>query len=299
MKKYTGVIGILLAMVLLFWLNEDGSRTGYQTVKLKVLTGEKRGTVLEANSSSAYLYGADCQEGMLVVAVLYESGDLLTASVYGYCRIPGLLAGVGLFFAAILWVGRKQGAYSILGLGFTFLCIIFVFLPMVYRGYSPILAAVCVTVLTTVVTMRLVAGRTKKAYIASMGTIFGVMTAGIMAFLISLLTKMDGYNVSDVESMVYIEQSTGIQVGELLFAGILIAALGAVMDVAMSVTSAVFEIGEKQPELSAGELMKSGMNIGRDVIGTMTNTLILAFTGGAINNLVSIYAYDYGVLQVF
>ena len=92
--------------------------------------------------------------------------------------------------------------------------------------------------------------------------------------------------------------STNIKIGDLLFAGILISSLGAVMDVGMSIASTLNELQEKKEIMSVKELFASGMNVGRDMMGTMSNTLILAFTGGSLNTLVFIYAYDYPYLQI-
>ena len=130
------------------------------------------------------------------------------------------------------------------------------------------------------------------------GTIFGVIIAGVFALIFGNVTSISGYNVSDIENLVYVGEMTDIQIGQLLFAGILIASLGAVMDVGMSISSTLCEIKEKNPSLTMKELFLSGMNVGRDMMGTMTNTLILAFTGGSINTLVFIYAYNYQYLQI-
>ena len=83
-----------------------------------------------------------------------------------------------------------------------------------------------------------------------------------------------------------------------MFAGILISALGAVMDVAMSVASTINEIHDKNTKLDTKELFKSGINVGKDMMGTMSNTLILAFAGGSINTFVYIYSYNYQYYQV-
>ena len=93
-------------------------------------------------------------------------------------------------------------------------------------------------------------------------------------------------------------EQVGIEVGELLFAGILIAALGAVMDVSMSISSTLQEIHDKNPGLTGRQLFHSGMTVGKDMMGTMSNTLILAFAGGSINTLVLFYAYAYSYTQI-
>ena len=104
--------------------------------------------------------------------------------------------------------------------------------------------------------------------------------------------------MSNIETLSYVGQLTDIKIGGLLFSGILIASLGAVMDVAMSVSSAISEIHDKAPELSSLELFKSGMNVGRDMMGTMSNTLILAFVGSAVSELVINYAYNLPFRQI-
>lgn len=131
---------------------------GDQMVQLKLLTGEQASETVQATSSSAYLYGVHCTVGMKVIAIVSESGGELVTSVYGYNRVPALYAIVGLFLLSILIIGGKRGLYAVIGLLFTFVSIIWFFLPALYRGWSPILAAIVVVILTTLVTMYLVGG---------------------------------------------------------------------------------------------------------------------------------------------
>ena len=93
---------------------------------------------------------------------------------------------------------------------------------------------------------------------------------------------MTGFNVDDIENLIYVGQNSRLDIGGMLFSGILIASLGAVMDVAMSVSTSLHEIKEQRPDITAKEIFKSGINIGRDMIGTMSNTLILAYAGGSL-----------------
>ncbi len=279
-------------------VTESGNIVGTQTVMLKLLSGAHKGELVQANSSSGYLFGAHCEVGMKVVAIVSESGDEMAASVYTYNREPAVWLMVGLFVLALLLIGGKKGVASVASLGFTMVCIFFLFLPMIYRGGSPVLAAVFVVAVTTVVTMFFIDGFSKKSLAAMAGTVSGVVVAGLFAWLFGKVVHISGYNVSDIENLIYVEGMTDIKIGELLFAGILIAALGAVMDVGMSISSTINELKEKKPEMRAKELFISGITVGRDMMGTMSNTLILAFTGGSINTLVFIYAYDYQYRQI-
>lgn len=277
---------------------ENGSIVGNQKVLLEIQSGAYKGEKIEASSSASYLFGAHCEEGMHVVAIVSESNDEVIATVYSVNRSWAIFAMVLIFFLVVFLIGGKKGLSSIAGLVFALICIVFVFLPMIYRGISPILSAIFVIIVTTIATMYFIDGLTAKSITAICGTIGGVIVSGIYAWIFGKITQISGFNVSDIENLVYVGEQTGIQIGELLFAGILIAALGAVMDVGMSIAATQQEILQKKPDLSAKELFYSGMNVGKDMMGTMSNTLILAFAGGSLNTLVYLYAYNYSYLQM-
>ncbi|MFT8314898.1 MAG: YibE/F family protein [Clostridium sp.] len=279
-------------------IQKDGSRVGNQEVRVKMLSGDMKGKILNATSFSGYLYGADCKKNMKVIVSLSKSQNNYAASVYSYDREPILYGFVGLFILILWLIGGRKGFKSAIALIFTFICVIFLFIPMLYKGYSPFLAAVIVGILTTIVTMYLIAGLSVKTIASILGTVMGVVIAGIFATGFGYFAKISGYNVTEVEELVYLGAKAHLDVGGILFAGILIASLGAVMDVSISVASTINEIYDKNAELTSRELFASGINVGRDMMGTMSNTLILAFTGGAINTLILIYSYDMKYNQI-
>lgn len=272
-------------------IQEDGSRIGYQKVMLKVLSGKLKGQLIEVTSFAGYLYGADCTVGMKVIASISKYEDNASAAVYSYDRSNIIYIFVGLFLLMLWIIGGKKGFKSAIGLVFTFICIIYLFLPMLYKGYSPFLSAVIVIILITIVSLYLIDGITKKSISAMIGTIIGVIIAGICAAGFGYVAKISGYNVSEVEELVFVANNTELKVGGILFSAILIASLGAVMDVSMSISSTLTEIYNHNKNIGRVELFKSGINVGRDMMGTMSNTLILAFTGGSINTLILNYAY--------
>lgn len=277
---------------------ESGNQIGDQIVSLQLLSGKYKGNKVEAVSSSSYLYGAHCENGMRVIAEVNESEDDLYVTVYSQDRTWMLYAILALFACTLCVIGGKKGLSSAAALAFTFICIVFLFLPMIYRGISPILAAAAVAALTTFVTMYLIGGLSGKSITAMAGTVAGVAVSAVLALGFGYLTGISGYNVPDIEQLEYVGQMTDIRIGELLYAGILISALGAVMDVAMSVSSTVCEIHYRNPSLGRKELFSSGIRVGKDMMGTMSNTLILAFTGSSINTLVFMYAYSYSSVQI-
>lgn len=279
-------------------VQQDGSRVGNQLVKVRILTGDKKGQVFDATSPSGYLYGANCTENMKVIVSISTSGNSSAVSVYNYDREPIIYAFLALFLLMIWLIGGKRGLKSALGLVFTFICIIFLFIPMLYKGYSPLLSAVIIAILISIVSICLVGGLTIKTISAILGTIIGVVISGGVAITFGHFANISGYNVSEIEELIFISNNANLKVSGLLFAATLIASLGAVMDVSISVASTINELYINNPNLTKKELFSSGVNVGRDIIGAMSNTLILAYTGGAINTMILIYSYNMKYNQI-
>lgn len=279
-------------------LNSDGVRVGYQLLLVEILSSDYKGEVLEATSAEGNLFGAVCEENDKIIVQLSVSGDNKTVSVYSKDRTVQIFVFIGVFLLLVCLIGGKNGVKAVVGLAFTVVAIIFIYLPMIYCGFSPFWAAVIIALVTTIVTMYLIGGFSIKTLCSITGTVIGVLVSGISAWLFGLAADIDGYNVSNIETLAYVGQNTKINIGGLLFSGILIASLGAVMDVAMSVSSAICEIKDKSPNLTGRQLFKSGMNVGRDMMGTMSNTLILAFVGSSVSTLVINYAYDLPFRQI-
>ena len=245
---------------------------GNQVVRIRITSGKYKGESCEAQSPYANHSGAKCFPGLRVIILVNENSEgTLTASVYNYDRGNGLI--------------------------FTFVCILFLYLPLMYIGVSPFGAATLTAVLVTVVVMFLIGGWSYKTLCSILGTIAGVLISGVIAAVFGHFSHISGLNVSDVETLAYIAQNSRLDVSGVLFSGILIASLGAVMDVSMSVASTIAEIRANSPDLGKGELFRSGINVGRDMMGTMSNTLILAFAGSSINTLIMIYSYSMPYLE--
>lgn len=219
-------------------------------------------------------------------------------TVYNYYRANTQYIFIFIFFAAICIIGGKKGFRSVLGLVFTLACIIFLFVPLLYRGYSPILSSIIVIIITTCVTLFLLNSWSAKTLSAILGTISGVIIAGIIEFIFGHFAHLTGLNLTGVESLNMISNVSGMKVYQLLTAGILIASLGAVMDLSISIASSIQEIYISNNNISKKELFKSGMNVGKDMMGTMSNTLILAFTGASLTMLIIIYSYNVSYNQL-
>lgn len=279
-------------------VQQDGSRVGEQRVRVRLSSGSHKGEEIETSSPSGYLFGAPCVKGMKVIIMQSVAGDTLVTSVYAQDRGSVILIFALLYLLVLCWIGGKQGLRGALGLIYTVAAIFFLFIPLVYLGYSPFWMAVLVCLLTTFVSMTLIGGFSRKTLAATLGTSAGVIIAGLVAMAFSLFSGISGWNVSNIEHLMTLWYTENIRVGDLLFAGLLISALGAVMDVAMSISSTMQEILQQRPDLGRKELIKAGFRVGRDMMGTDSNTLILAFAGGSVSVLLLNYAYQLPLLQI-
>ena len=279
-------------------LQADGTRSGEQVVTVKMTTGVRKGEVIQMTSASGFLFGTACTPGLHVIVVQSVSGDSTVSSVYSRDRGGVILLFGLLYLVALIAVGGRQGLKASAGLIITFFIIIFIWIPLIYLRVSPIRSAVVICALTTILTFWCIGGISRKTITATLGTVSGVVIAGIFAEIFSLATGISGWNVSNIETLLTIWESNRIKVGGLLFAGILISALGAEMDVAMSISSSMQEVCRQNPGISRWELFCAGMRVGRDMMGTDSNTLLLAFVGTEVSQLVLNFAYDLPAAQI-
>lgn len=272
---------------------------GTQTVQAVITQGKFKGAACELQNANTYQRGAFCMPGTKIIATVSPAADgSLHGSIYNYDRSQMLYLLLILFAAALLLVGRKKGAAALYALVFTGICVVCLYLPLMYHGIDAILSAVLTAVVILVVSNYIFNGWTSKTLCAILGTTAGVLLSGLLAWALGTRFHLTGFHSADGEGLIYIANHSHLTVGNVLFAGILISSLGAVMDVSLSIVSALYELHRNAPQLSAGELFHSGMNIGHDMMGTMSNTLILAYAGSATSTLLTVYAYQMPYLQV-
>ncbi|MCL2225060.1 MAG: YibE/F family protein [Defluviitaleaceae bacterium] len=284
----------------------QGMYLGRQVVEVEVLEGIHAGSILQFENIITRFFNHLSREGMtILVNIISESvmggadGEtiIIHTEMFGHSREGFMFGFIGLFFLVLIAVGRKKGLYSAISLLFTISTVIFFMLPFILRGHSPVLIAVITALLTMVFSIFMISDISMKSFAAIGGTFAGVTAAGIISVVAGRLAHISGMQMDHAEEVIFRVGRTAwdetiiVHVPQLLSAGIIIAALGAVMDVGMSISSAVFEIKELTPNAKVKRLYQSGMNIGRDIMGTMTNTLILAFAGSSITALVVIALY--------
>lgn len=270
----------------------DGGYRGDQLLIVEVLTGEYAGKQLQVYNYVGPLYGGPLREGdTAVLAISTYSDGTYTGTVFEFDRLFPLVVVILLFVGATVLVGGKTGAKSLIGLLVTLACLFFILIPGLMKGASTLLLVFAVCAFIAVISLTIMGGVEKKTACAMLGTIAGTGVALLFALIAQALTRIDGLRLEDVEPLLQLRQQ-GMDIGlrGLLAGGIAISALGAVMDVAMGISSAMCEVKAANPKMSPRKLFRSGMNIGRDMVGTMTNTLILAFLGSSFTLILYLYS---------
>ncbi|MTI49257.1 MAG: YibE/F family protein [Firmicutes bacterium] len=272
-----------------------------QLVKVKVTTGKYKNEIflVENNLSGNRAFDIVVEKGSNVILSIQETPEgVPNVYIADFVRDTYLYIILALFAILLIVIGKMKGLKSLITLSVTAFVVLKVMLPLFLKGYNPIWVTVLSAFFITVITFVIIGGLNIKSISAIIGTLGGVLIAGTLAYVIGKTARLTGLSSEEAHMLMFIPQNIDFNFQGLLFAGIIIGALGAVMDVAMSVASSMFEIREINPDISPTELMKSGMNVGKDIMGTMSNTLILAYTGSSIPLILVFMAYEASLVKI-
>ena len=279
--------------------NVEGRRVGDQELEIQILSGDHKDEIMTVTNYMSALFNVDVQQGdRIIVRIMTDENGSYYASVFNYDR--GIVLGGFLlvFFILLAALGGKKGLGALAGLLLTLGCIWFILIPCLLRGVPAIPVTIAVSAVSAAAGLIFLNGYSKKTFCAVCGCVGGVLVSGIAAAVVGILSPMNGFNMQEAENLILYGADEGLKVSGLLVCGVLISALGAVMDVALGIASSVWEMKEQNPDASVGSLFRSGMQIGKDAMGTMANTLILAFAGSSLNMLILVQTYDIPFLQL-
>lgn len=270
----------------------EGKYRGNQLLEVKILDGKEKGETFEVYNSLSSLHNTFGKPGLKAIFTIRETNGKINVWLYNQKRENYIYGLSFIFLLLVCILGKMKGVKSILSLIFTGAVIIYILIPIMFSGINPIPFTVLLASIITLVSFLLIGGYERKTYSAIIGAIFGITLAGTISYIAGIIMNLSGINMEGGEQLLYIAKGHKLQVQGLLFVAILIGSLGAVMDVSMSIASSVNEIYENNPILTGKQLFISAMNIGRDIMGTMVNTLILAFAGGALPTMMMIWGYN-------
>ncbi|MCL2559896.1 MAG: YibE/F family protein [Turicibacter sp.] len=270
----------------------EAVRRGNMVIELELLTGTYAGQIGQVSYHVSPLFQVTATEGdVLSVRVGRVTNTSFDVLVHNHERTLLLVGLVVVFFLALSLIGGKKGFQAVLSLAFTLVSIVFLLIPLLVRGYNAITVTIGILAVVTVISLLLIGGFTKKSAVAIIGCMSGVVFAAMLATFSGHVAGISGFNMEEAEALLSISMDTELQISGLFISGILIASLGAVMDISMTIASAAEEIVTANRKITSKELFKSSMNVGRDAMGTMSNTLILAFIGTGLNMIIMIFAY--------
>lgn len=276
-------------------LDKNAGSIKEQKVNVMINTGKHKGENLEilntvdtSSMSDDYLLNKGDE---ILISLEEENGSIVKGYMYQYVRDKYILYLIAIFVALMIIIGGIKGIKSIFTLSLTVLAILKLLPTLLLKGYNPIKTSIAISIGIIIFTLLIVNGGNRKTLSSIIGTSCGVAIAGLIAIIVGNLAKLTGYGTEESQMLMYIPQNIKFDYKGLLFAAILMGALGAIMDVSMSIASAMNEINDANPDMSATSLMKAGMSVGRDIMGTMSNTLILAYVGASLQSILLLIAY--------
>ena len=253
-----------------------------QAIEVKLLTGQFKGETVELDNllTGNPYYDIKLQKNTKVILHAEDNGNGVEFSIEDIKRSNSLTWLSLLFCGLLIYVGRKKGLYSLMSIGVTVALITHLLSPMILHGINPVFASILVCLLSTAVTMYSVGGFNAKSTSAVIGAVLSLAFAGLLSFITMITAHLTGF--TEETSMFLYTAHPELDFIGITIATMILATLGAVMDVAMSIASTINEIYEIDKTKGIKELFTSGMNVGKDIIGTMANTLILVYMGGSL-----------------
>ena len=273
----------------------------YQHVKVKLLTGDFKGKVYTLRNTIDQInpYKLIFKKGEKILLYQYEeNGHLTGLKIFERSKENSLYFLVGIFILSMIAIGGIKGLKAFITLFLTVVVVIFFLVPLLVKGYSPIPITIVAVGIITVITLFIVSGINRKTLAGILGTVLGTIIAGVLAMGVSNYTQLVGMGSEDMQALVYGSNGHFLDYRGILFSGVIIGALGAVMDVAISIASSMWEIEELNPEITNKQLIKSGMNIGKDIMGAMSNTLILAYVGSSLSLIMVFVSFKLSFCEI-
>lgn len=273
----------------------------YQHLKVEILDGSHKGETLtirhtiERIMPGYYIFKTGDK---LLVRATEDDGKIETVKIQEKVRDVQVYLIVGLFVAMLLIIGGLSGLKTLISLVIAVAMIFFGYIPLIIRGVNPILASLGISIPVVIITLIIISGRNIKTIVAIIGTSLGVIISGILALVFGNFAHLTGLANDSSISLAYIPHFRNLDYKGILFGTILIGAIGAIMDVAISIASALYEINDLDKNISKKNMIVSGMNIGKDMMGSMSNTLILAYVGTTLHLIILFIVYKIRFVEI-
>ena len=260
--------------------------------------GERRGEVITFTQSTRFLFerfNRVAHEGDRIMIVLSAVG---TWNFIDYVRIYNVAILGAVFIVMLVIFGKFKGFNSVLSLGLTCLGIFSVFLPSVLSGRNIYVSSILICIYAIITTIFIINGVNKKSSAAVAGCLGGVLAAGLLTFFMSRTMQLTGIIQSESRVLLNLPLEYPIDLNAIIFAGIIIGAVGAIIDMAVSISSALWELKIQMPDASFKDIFTSGITIGKDILGSSINTLVLAYIGSSLTVVLFLISHFNSVLRI-
>jgi len=275
-------------------------RTGEQICTVRILAGKFEGREVTAINllSGSLSQDKEFQPGdIALVVVSCREETISSVTMVDHYRIGWELALLALFAALLVLFSGPVGIRALLSFLITVLSIWKILIPVCLKGGDPILWGLIIVGLLTVIIIVFVYGIERKSLVAILGSMLGVVTAGILGSCFTTIFKIHGAIMTDSESLLYAGYQD-LNLTRIFMAGIFIGASGAMMDLAVDITSGISEVIGKNPNIGRWEAVGSGIRIGQAATGTMTTTLLLAYAGSCTTQLMVFMAQGTPIVNI-
>ena len=267
-------------------------QSGEQYCQVELLGGKFKGQETKAVNMLSGSLESDKMFSVgdvALVVVSYKDDQILSVMMSDHYRLDKELLLAAMFVALLIAFAGRNGLRAVYSFVITILAIWKIMTPAYLRGVNPIWCGILITVFLTVLIIFLVYGFDRKTIAASSGALLGVMVTCVIGCIFTDAFKIHGAVMAYSESLLY-SGYQDLNLTKIFMSGIFIGASGAMMDLSVDITSAVNEVIQKKPGIGWREAARSGMNVGRAAMGTMTTTLLLAYSGGYIALLMTFMA---------
>ena len=264
------------------YADDSESGNNKQIVDVQIKTGTFKGETVKIENvlTGNPYYDILLKKKDKVILHLEQADDGIQFFISDIKRVQGLYFLLGVFVFLVVLVGRKKGLMSIIATGLIVCFVIWLLTPMILAGINPIFSTVLLCLLSAAIAVYFVGGLNIKSTSAVLGTVLSLILSAVLSVIVIKISRLTGFCCE--ESVFLYSVHPELNFVGILTSAMLISTLGAVIDIAMSIASTVNEVFELNKELGFQELFHSGMNVGKDIIGTMTNTLILVYLGGSL-----------------
>lgn len=271
-------------------INIDTSDEADQILSFRILSGQFRGETVQVDNiwiGRAFSDRIMSKDDVLFLEIPIrdpQNPKIESVSMREYFRTPFLLYLAGTLGILMILVAGMKGVRAILTLFVTALSVVYLLVPLTIIGYNPIVVALLIAAFLTLMTFLLITGFSYKVISGVLGTLGGLTAVGVLSILSQHLMALTGL----AQEFGFLELGISLWRTEgshhwnftgILSAGIILGAVGAMMDVSMSISSSVHEVKQVNPNINVRQSIRAGLNVGRDIMGTMADTLIFAYLG--------------------